>query len=187
MDKLTEEFGALAKAAPDWTLMGSCCAMWVRRESPPPPFEDDPYGLKFGNWVVGGGEQLMDHDDKLIAFLVFAYMHRVEIATALAALAERDRQLDAVRAIHKLWKVYGECDHDHQELGEPGVFDVDEIGYTCAYEYDVCGACCGMQFQSEECATNHVHGPGKPICPTIAALDAPKAGESAPAPGEEEG
>jgi hypothetical protein len=84
MDKLTEEFGALAKAAPDWTLMGSCCAMWMRREPPPPPFEDDPYGFKFAIWMTSGhGEQLLDHDENLIAFLTFAYMHRAEIAAAL--------------------------------------------------------------------------------------------------------
>jgi hypothetical protein len=79
-----------------------------------------------------------------------------------------------VRALHKPFGIYDECGHDH-EPDDPGVVHVDDIGYTCAKLYDVCYHCCTDSGDNHiGCAEAHDHGPGKPICATIAALDGPQ-------------
>jgi hypothetical protein len=78
--------------------------------------------------------------------------------------------LKQVREIHKPFGIYDECDHDHAE-GEEGTIYVDDIGIVCDKPmYSICTNCCafGGDSQSEECASAHDHGPGKPICATAA-------------------
>lgn len=79
-------------------------------------------------------------------------------------------------AQHTEFRIYDECEHDHQQIGPPedtrsarcwngarpiyeqGVVLVDEIGLTCNYVYSVCSQCCtdqlhgGDQVQREDCA-----------------------------------
>jgi hypothetical protein len=104
----------------------------------------------------------------------------LQVGLALDLLEAERKRADAaeaviakVRALHEPFSVYAECGHDH-EPGDPGVEDVvEECGYTCAKLYDICRLCCaeGDDYQTESCISNHDHGPGKPICTTIAALN----------------
>jgi hypothetical protein len=54
-------------------------------------------------------------------------------------LAER---VEKVLALHSKYGIYDECGHDHAAEG-PGVFDVAEVGLTCAEGllYEVCHVC----------------------------------------------
>ncbi|WP_454232185.1 hypothetical protein [Mycolicibacterium fortuitum] len=95
-------------------------------------------------------------------------------ALATKQLAERQTQaLNKVREIHKPFKIYGECDCTDVEQGDEQTHvDVEEVGRTCNLLYQICQSCClDGDSQSEDCACGHDHGPGKPICPTIRALD----------------
>ena len=81
--------------------------------------------------------------------------------------------LEGVREIHKPFKIYDDCGHDHgddPETPNSDVVDVDGIGLTCYSVYSICANCCafGGDSQSEECASAHDHGPDKPICATAA-------------------
>jgi hypothetical protein len=86
----------------------------------------------------------------------------------------------ALRGLHKPFGIYEECGHDHTEEDfEAGrCIEVDLIGYTCeeGLMYRVCTHCCTdnqtfEQYQTEDCATNHEHGAGVPICKTMAILE----------------
>jgi hypothetical protein len=83
-------------------------------------------------------------------------------------LREARAVIEKVRELHRPYGIYGECGHDHEPEDE-GVVLVEDIGYTCDKEYDVCSACCASEYsgQSEFCVDAHDHGPGKPICPTF--------------------
>lgn len=96
-------------------------------------------------------------------------------------VSQRDElraQIERVRALHKPYSIYEECDHDH-EPDEPDVVQVEDIGYTCAKLYDICNVCCRddgrWDGQSEGCAEGHEHGPDLPYCKTIEALRSPAA------------
>jgi hypothetical protein len=87
--------------------------------------------------------------------------HReVAIAAAREALAP-------LRELHKAFGVYGDdCDHE-LDTGDDKHRYVEEFGWTCDYMYDICIECCTTSgYQTEDCATYHDHGPGKPICAT---------------------
>ena len=87
------------------------------------------------------------------------------------ARAERaERIVEAVKAIHKPFDIYGECGHDHD--GEvDGAVHVEDIGYTCKLEYRICHECCTCyDEQSETCEAEHIHTLDGPICSTVAAL-----------------
>lgn len=81
-----------------------------------------------------------------------------------------------IRELHKPFGVYDNCGHDHNdaELADEICLRVDDVGLTCdeGLMYEICRECCtNGDYQTEECGTNHRHVKGKPICPTIAALD----------------
>ncbi len=94
----------------------------------------------------------------------------------LRAVNELDRlraKLEAVRKIHDSLAIFDTCNHEHEDADESnGIFDVDNVGITCNKVYEVCRRCCcgGGDSQTEECL-GHGHSLGKPICPTIAALE----------------
>lgn len=99
-----------------------------------------------------------------------------------ADLASTRDAIARVRAIHGPYGIWDECDHQHQP-GDPGVADIDDIGLTCNQLYVICRVCCTNghinaageylpEQQSEECVDRHDHGPRRPICSTITALDA---------------
>ena len=94
------------------------------------------------------------------------YLRR-QLAAAEAAIAR-------VRSLHKPFRLYDECGHDH-EYNEPGTRYIEELSnVTCedGFLYEICDECCAHRGeQSKECLDDHDHGPGKPICATIAALD----------------
>lgn len=97
------------------------------------------------------------------AFIAHA---RTDVPRLVAALR-------AVEALHRPWKVYGECDCTDEEKADDLTHAyVEEIGSTCNVEAVVCAECCseGDEYHSEECATYHDHGEGKPICPTRAVI-----------------
>ena len=81
--------------------------------------------------------------------------------------------ISRVRALHKPFGIYDECGHDHKQ-GDPGVVWTGD-DYSCTHLYDICTECCAPTYErTGECAEAHDHGPGKPICATIAALDGPE-------------
>lgn len=98
--------------------------------------------------------------------------------TAVTLLRHAKDVLESVAALHKPYKIYDECEHDHyEEYGDGpgpegedpnGVVDVDGIGLTCNHTYSICAACCTDDGQTEYCAGGHDHGKDKPICPTMA-------------------
>lgn len=80
------------------------------------------------------------------------------------------RALRAVLDLHKPFRIYDECGHNHAE-GEAGVIEVEEIGLVCedGYQYSICGECCADDvYQKEECGSDH-HHPCYP-CPTVRAI-----------------
>jgi hypothetical protein len=108
---------------------------------------------------------------------------RPGIATALTEQwLEHEAVLTKIREIHTPWGIYTECGHQHTEAeledeASP-VKEVDLVGLVCAdgLMYRVCRSCCvepgwSEGFQTETCATKHLHTPEGPVCPTTAALD----------------
>ncbi|MFO7275213.1 MAG: hypothetical protein DIU55_010110 [Bacillota bacterium] len=89
--------------------------------------------------------------------------------------AERDRlrrMVEAVRDVHRPYPVYELCGHDEDD-DECDPIQLDDGTWTCGpLVAVVCSACCidvrGQQ--TDECAEDHDHGDGLPLCPTIAAL-----------------
>lgn len=93
---------------------------------------------------------------------------------ATKQLAERQTQaLNAVRELHAPFRIYGECDcTDAEKDDEQTHVEVEDVGRTCNLLYLICRCCCYDGYsQSEDCACEHDHGDGKPLCPTIRALD----------------
>ena len=80
-----------------------------------------------------------------------AYEAANKLDAAEAALAR-------VREMHERWLIHGDGDHPEDcDCGDPRV--------------TVCRLCCtDGEDQHETCAVYHDHGPGRHICPTIAAL-----------------
>jgi hypothetical protein len=98
-----------------------------------------------------------------------------ELVTALEAEREKNRFADVhhanwtrdekaiarIRELHRPWKVYGECGHEHTD-GD-GSFEIDDVGLTCGlgYMYSVCELCClhgdGESEQTEDCWAAHNH------------------------------
>jgi hypothetical protein len=99
-------------------------------------------------------------------------------ARAINEIEQLRATLDAVRELHRPFKIYDGCGHEHEwgDDGNPpdGVQEVDEIGLVCddGYQYSICWSCCtqGSGYQTEDCA-GHRHGKDVPQCPTIAILD----------------
>jgi hypothetical protein len=90
-----------------------------------------------------------------------------------ASYMDAKGKLEKVAALHRPFRIYGECDHgDDEDHGGNKVVSVEEIGETCeaGFMYEVCReCCCGCDsYQSEECASYHNHGKDKPICKTAA-------------------
>lgn len=83
-------------------------------------------------------------------------------------LAERVR---AVRKLHAERPTYDEC--DCEDTSTPGHRQINDLGLTCNWLWDVCLACCcaGGEYVTEDCAIYHEHAPGHPRCPTIRILD----------------
>ena len=86
--------------------------------------------------------------------------------------ARRDRKV--IDDLHKPFKIYQECGHDHNEVEGVGLVVVEDVGEVCeeGYMYSICRECCcgGADYQSEDCASYHDHGKDKPICKTAGAL-----------------
>jgi hypothetical protein len=92
----------------------------------------------------------------------------------LARIEAAEAAIARVRALHKPFRLYDECGHDH-EYGEAGTQYIEDLAnVTCedGFLYEICYECCTQHRgeQSEECL-DHDHGPGKPICATVAALN----------------
>lgn len=104
--------------------------------------------------------------ERLDAFLPPRGLSHIEQGTLVVTIA-------AVLDIHRPWKIYDDCGHRHQDPDEPGVIDVEDVGYTCAagLMYSICRSCCTSgEYQTEDCATYHAHGEDQSICETVAAL-----------------
>lgn len=81
--------------------------------------------------------------------------------------------IKAVLEIHTPHKIYDECEHEHG-YDDPALIDTGDFT-TCqeAWMYDICRACCTAGLdndQTEDCASDHRHGPVSPICPTVDAI-----------------
>ena len=93
---------------------------------------------------------------------------------ALDAAAERDAlaaKVERVRALHRAFGIYDECDCDAPDPATH--LDVDDVGLTCNLMYRVCAECCRDDvYQTESCANYHAHRLDEDYhCPTIRALD----------------
>jgi hypothetical protein len=82
-----------------------------------------------------------------------------------------------LRELHRPFGIYDECGHDHTEeqLEAGDCLEIDEVGLTCedGLMYQVCEHCCIKEWfgQTEDCASDHKHGKGEPICATAAILE----------------
>lgn len=98
---------------------------------------------------------------------------------AIKRSEDAEAALDRVRELHRPFRIYDECGHQHalNDDGNPpdGVVEIEEVGLTCAdgLMYSICWTCCTdgyLGYQREDCL-NHAHGRGIPICDTAALLD----------------
>ena len=101
----------------------------------------------------------------------------------IAEVRRYQEAMAALRAEHKPFRIYTECNHsdeDHERLGIES-FDMSEGDFvTCedGFEYEICSLCCEYcGGQGEVCGTSHDHDKDNPICPTRAILDASMKGE----------
>lgn len=87
-----------------------------------------------------------------------------------------DAAAEAVRAAgHTPFGVYDECEcpEDVREQDGHGIELEDFYGCEKSRLYDVCRFCCSENdYHTEACATGHHHGPDKPYCTAVAAIDA---------------
>jgi len=117
--------------------------------------------------------QLFIADEASAADVAFIRAARQNVPSLIVRIRELEARVARVRAVHWPFTVYDDCGHDHKPE-DAGVIDVDDIGLVCGYGkvYDICASCCADdgESQSENCL-GHEHGPGHPICATIAALD----------------
>jgi hypothetical protein len=96
------------------------------------------------------------------------------LSAAMTEIQEHRKREAAVRALHKPHSIYEECGHNH-DPDDDGVVYVEDVGYSCSLLYKICDQCCAEgDYQSENCAGYHDHGPDLPICATIRALDGDK-------------
>ncbi len=80
--------------------------------------------------------------------------------------------LEELRELHRPFAIYERCDCPEYDHAEPCTYAGDFV--TCLPpSYYICGHCCrdAEGIQSEECAADHPHGEGTPVCPTAAILD----------------
>ena len=88
------------------------------------------------------------HDGEFIA-------HARQDIPALVAAVE------AALELHKPWKIH-DCDCDYHTA---------ESECDSEFMYTVCRECCTSNgYHTEECASEHIHGPTHPICPTVTAI-----------------
>ena len=84
------------------------------------------------------------------------------------------RMVQALRALHAPFGIYDECEHDHHE-DDPEAVYIDGVGWTCddGLLMTICRHCCTqLEYgQTEDCATDHVHLPGRALCPTLAIVE----------------
>ncbi|MGE0229338.1 MAG: hypothetical protein AB7U23_12625 [Dehalococcoidia bacterium] len=79
--------------------------------------------------------------------------------------------LARVTALHQPWRIYDECDCTDEQRDATEHHEIDEVGFTCNMIAVVCSECCiERDYHSEECATYHDHGDGKPLCATRRAI-----------------
>ena len=98
------------------------------------------------------------------------------VRAEIARLAQQDGSdrlaatVTRMLAPHTEFGIYGECEHNHEQIGwngprpvyEPGVVLVDEIGPTSNHEFSTCTQCCtdqihgGDEIQREDCANANV-------------------------------
>ena len=90
-----------------------------------------------------------------------------------------EKGLDAAReaveaAGHKRFGVYYECECPDEVREQDGhVIELQDF-YGCEKSllYFVCRYCCSENdYHSEHCASGHDHGPDKPYCTAVAAID----------------
>jgi len=80
--------------------------------------------------------------------------------------------MTAVRALHQPFGIWDECACTDEQKDNDDHTEIEDVGRTCVKMYDICVACCTENdYQREGCVDGHDHGPDKPICPTIGALD----------------
>ena len=96
------------------------------------------------------------------------------IARCQRLAAERDAlaaKVERVRALHRAFGIYDECDCDDPDPATH--LDVDGVGLTCNLMYRACAECCRDDvYQTEGCASYHAHRLDEDYpCPTIRALD----------------
>jgi len=91
---------------------------------------------------------------------------------AVDRIARQTAALNKIRELHTPYYVFDECDCTEEEKIGGIHVDVEDVGRTCNWRYNICTQCCvdpgGM---SENCAACHDHGPDMPICPTIAIIE----------------
>jgi hypothetical protein len=81
--------------------------------------------------------------------------------------------VQGLRALHREYGVYDQCDHEHAE-SDPEALYIDGVGWTCADGLlaTICAHCCvNGEGQREDCATEHKHLPGYALCPTMAIVE----------------
>lgn len=86
-----------------------------------------------------------------------------------------------LREIHAPYAIFGECQCPERAEDECAHLteELEDGSWTCmtAFKFWVCGNCCAggrssyRDYRSDACYDWHEHGPGLPVCETIAALD----------------
>lgn len=90
-----------------------------------------------------------------------------------AECARLRRMVEAVRDVHRPYPIYELCGHDESDAACVDPIELDDGTWTCGpLVAVVCAACCVdvRGRQTDECAEDHDHGDGLPLCLTIAAL-----------------
>ena len=123
---------------------------------------------------VGANEMAWDEWTTAISEAADALLDAAAERDALAAKVER------VRALHRAFGIYDECDCDDPDPATH--LDVDGVGLTCNLMYRACAECCRDDvYQTEDCANYHAHRLDEDYhCPTIRALDEENAQSRAP-------
>jgi hypothetical protein len=83
-----------------------------------------------------------------------------------------------IRNLHLPFPIYDYCNHpehlkDDDSQDKYLTVELDDGVATCpeSYVFPVCEHCCRCCGErTTQCEDNHEHGPGKPICPTMAIL-----------------
>lgn len=98
---------------------------------------------------------------------------RADVPALVAEVRRLRAAEERVRALHRVFGVYDECECDDPELDGLHA-EVEEVGLTCNRLYSICEECCtDAGYQREECANYHDHSADEVYhCPTIRALEA---------------